>query len=464
MPRRRIRVVPTEELRAGFEAIRAEAGVAVSCAPEAEAEAAAAAGRARASAERVDVPFVTIDPPGSRDLDQALHIERRVDGHRVRYAIADVSAFVAPGGALDRDAHARGVTVYAPDEKAPLHPPVLSEGAASLLPGEWRPAVLWTLDLDASGELTSTDVRRAQVRSAGQHTYADVPGELEPLLREVGERRLALERARGGVRLAVPEQEVVREGAGWAVRYRAPLAAEDSNAQVSLLTGMAAARLMLDSGVGILRTQPPPDERALGRLRRQAAALRVPWPDGTSYADFVRGLDPARPEHAALMHEATGVGRGAGYTVFDGAAPRDAEHFAIAAPYAHATAPLRRLQDRYVSECCLAACAGTSAPDWVRTGLAALPKAMAAGDSRAHAVERGVVDLVEAVLLAGREGERFDAVVIDEKLVQLRDPAVRGALAGEGAEPGAEVTVRLERADPARHSGEFSVAGPAAAA
>src|ERR687883_2052004 len=111
MPRRRIRVVPTEELRAGFEAIRAEAGVAVSCAPEAEAEAAAAAERARASAERVDVLFVTIDPPGSRDLDQALHIERRGDGHRVRYAIADVSAFVAPGGALDRETHARGMTI-----------------------------------------------------------------------------------------------------------------------------------------------------------------------------------------------------------------------------------------------------------------------------------------------------------------------------------------------------------------
>src|SRR5918911_638852 len=131
------------------------------------AAAARAAGRAR-----VDIPFVTIDPPGSRDLDQALHIERRGDGHRVRYAIADVGAFVAAGGALDRDTHARGVTVYAPDEKAPLHPPVLSEGAASLLPGEWRPAVLWTLDLDGAGELAATDVARGGGRSVAQPTYA----------------------------------------------------------------------------------------------------------------------------------------------------------------------------------------------------------------------------------------------------------------------------------------------------
>ena len=93
---------------------------------------------------------MTIDPPGSRDLDQALHIARRGDGWTVRYAIADVAALVRPGGAVDLDAHLRGVTVYAPDAKAPLHPVVLSEGAASLLPGEWRPAVVWTLELDGT--------------------------------------------------------------------------------------------------------------------------------------------------------------------------------------------------------------------------------------------------------------------------------------------------------------------------
>ena len=203
---------------------------------------------------------------------------------------------------------------------------------------------------------------------------------------------------------------------------------------------------MLDSGIGILRTQPPPDERALTRLRRVAAALGVDWPDGMPYAEFILTLDPARPNHAAVMHEAASVGRGADYTVIDGDPP---EHFAVAAHYAHATAPLRRLQDRFVSECCLGA-----PPDWVRAGLDALPAAMTAGARRANAVERAVVDLVEAVLLAGREGERFDAVVIDEKLVQLRDPAVRGRLEAD-APPGSEVTVRLERADPATRTVVF---------
>jgi exoribonuclease R len=251
---------------------------------------------------------------------------------------------------------------------------------------------------------------------------------------------------------------VVEDGGSWTVHYRVPLETEDHNAQISLLTGMAAAQLMLKAGVGILRTQPPPDERSLNRLRRQARALAVPWPDSMSYPEFIRTLNPAVPAHAALMQEATGVGHGAGYTAFDGTPPAEREHFAIAAPYAHATAPLRRLQDRYVSECCLAACAGTAPPEWVRSALAALPDAMAKAGHRARVVERGIVDLVEAALLQGREGETFAGVVIDEALVQLRDPAVRGRIAKGAPEPGSEVTVRLDRADPTARTVEFSVA------
>ncbi len=458
MPARRIRIDPAAAMRDGLEAIRKEAGVPEGFSPEAEAEATDAAARTQTPGERVEIPFVTIDPPGSKDLDQALHIERHGEGHRVRYAIADVGLFVAPGGPLDAEAHARGVTVYAPDHKTPLHPPILSEGVASLLPGEWRPAVLWTLGVDGSGELVETNVERAQVRSVSQHTYADVPAELEPLLREVGERREAIERARGGVRLNVPEQEVTRGEGGWTVRYRVPLPSEDHNAQISLLTGMAAAELMLRGGTGILRTQPPPEQRALNRLRRQAQALGVEWAEGMDYDEWLRGLDVTEPSHAALMHEATGVGRGAGYTVFDGEPPADPGHFSIAANYAHATAPLRRLQDRYVSECCLASQAGTPVPDWVRAGLPVLPEAMAAGARRAGAVERGVVDLVEALLLEGREGESFPAIVVDEGLLQLREPAVRARIEGECPEPGSEVSVRLKRVDPVARVVEFSLA------
>ncbi|HEX2389343.1 MAG TPA: RNB domain-containing ribonuclease [Solirubrobacterales bacterium] len=455
MPRRRFDL-SRPELGSGVAAILREAGVPEGFPPELLR----AAEQARAGGERgrSELPLLTIDPPGSRDLDQAVHIERREGGFRVSYAIADVGALVAAGTPLDVEAHARGVTVYAPDAKAPLYPAPLSEGNGSLLPGEWRPAVLWSIDLDGAGEQVAVRVERSEVRSTAQHTYADLPDGFAALLAEVGGLRAAIERDRGGVSLRVPEQEVVPDGSGgWTIAYRAPLPAEDHNAQISLLTGMAAAGLMLESGLGILRIQPSPEEKAFARFRLQARALGSEWAGGQSYGEFIRSLDPAVPRQAALLQEAAGIGRGAGYATFDGGPPEQRSHFSIAADYAHATAPLRRLQDRWVSECCLAASAGAEPPGWVREGLAALPEAMREGDHRASVVERGVIDLVEALVLTGREGERFAGIVIDDRTVQLAEPAVRAPVEGACPEPGTEVEVRLSAVEAATRSVRFEV-------
>jgi exoribonuclease R len=455
LPRRRFDL-SRPELGSGVAAILREAGVPGGFPPELLR----AAEQARAGGERgrSELPLLTIDPPGSRDLDQAVHIERREGGYRVSYAIADVGTLVAAGTPLDLEAHARGVTVYAPDAKAPLYPAPLSEGNGSLLPGEWRPAVLWSIDLDGAGEQVAVRVERSEVRSTAQHTYADLPDGFAALLAEVGGLRAAIERDRGGVSLRVPEQEVVPDGSGgWTIAYRAPLPAEDHNAQISLLTGMAAAGLMLESGLGILRIQPSPEEKAFARFRLQARALGSEWAGGQSYGEFIRSLDPAVPRQAALLQEAAGIGRGAGYATFDGGPPEQRSHFSIAADYAHATAPLRRLQDRWVSECCLAASAGAEPPGWVREGLAALPEAMREGDHRASVVERGVIDLVEALVLTGREGERFAGIVIDDRTVQLAEPAVRAPVEGACPEPGTEVEVRLSAADAATRSVRFAV-------
>ena len=95
--------------------------------------------------DETDVPFVTVDPVGSMDLDQALYLERSGDGYRVRYAIADVPAYVSAGGVLDIETHRRVETVYAPDERTPLHPPVIGEDAGSLLPDQLRSAFVWDM-------------------------------------------------------------------------------------------------------------------------------------------------------------------------------------------------------------------------------------------------------------------------------------------------------------------------------
>ncbi|MCW3041034.1 MAG: ribonuclease [Solirubrobacterales bacterium] len=469
MPPRPVRLSPTDAVADGLERIVAEFQLPAGFPPDALAEADLAAARWTAGDRpRVDLPFVTIDPPGSMDLDQAMHLARRDEdsthpggGYRVDYAIADVGAFVAIGGAIDREAHARAVTTYLPEHRVPLHPPALSEAAASLLPGVDRPAFVWTLDLDTDGELIRTQLQRAVVRSTARLDYASVPDEVRTLLGEIGERRIAIERARGGVSLRVPEQQVDRAPDGsWTVAYRVPLPTEEWNAQISLLTGIAAARLMLGAGVGLLRTQPAPEEKALHRLRASASALGAPWAEGTSYPEWIRTLDPAVPAHAALLHQAAGSGHGAGYTAFDGAAPapEDATHFAIAAPYAHVTAPLRRLADRFVLSLCADLAAGTNPDQAVCAALPGLPAAMASGTQRANRVERAVVDLAECVVLAGRTGQTFAAVAIDDDLVQLQEPAVRARVKGAALPAGQAVRVRLDAVDPVTRSLSFTLA------
>ncbi|WP_433856074.1 RNB domain-containing ribonuclease [Streptomyces kronopolitis] len=457
---------------------------------QAEAESAARAPRIPAAdgavtgehtlEDATDLPLFTLDPPGSLDLDQAMSLARRPGGgYRVHYAIADVAAFVTPGGALDAEAHHRVTTLYFPDERVPLHPPVLSEGAAGLLPDRDRPAVLWQLDLDADGAPAGARVRRALVRSRARLDHAAVQKVLddgtaeEPLalLREIGLRREEQEVARGAISLNVPEQEIVEDGGSYRLAYRAPLPAYGWNAQISLLTGMAAAELMLSAGTGILRTLPSAPDGSVARLRLTARALGVDWPHHTSYAALLRTLDPRRPAHAAFLQDCTALLRGAGYTAFDGTPPPASEalHAAVAAPYAHATAPLRRLVDRYTSELCLAASAGTEPPAWVRGALADLPREMELGTRRAHRVERACVDLVEAALLRDRVGEVFEGLVVEiqekdptQGTVHLVDPAVIGPVEAAPEGPalplGRRIPVRLAEADPGHRPVRFTAA------
>lgn len=475
MPRQHLRLATPDavEIEASLAELRRQLKVTVGFPDEVVADAKPAiAALALPEADETAIDFVTIDPPESKDLDQALHVERRGSGYRVRYAIADVAAFVAPGSPLDEEAHRRGVTLYAPDGNARLYPPELSEGAASLLPGELRPALVWTMDVDETGEGTEVHVRKARVRSREKLDYAGVQRALDDgsadevlrLLREVGILRQQREVRRGGVSLQLPEQEVSRRAGGYNLSYRAPFPVEGWNAQISLMTGMAAAELMLGGEVGILRTVPAADPTRLERFRRTAHALGVPWPQEMSYPDFVRMLDAAIPRQAALLAAAAGLLRGSGYTAFDRTVPKHAEHAALASTYAHTTAPLRRLVDRYVGEICIAISEGKNVPAWVETELPKLPEVMELADRKAGQYEAGIVSTLEAALLEGSVGKTFEAVVIEVDRdggagsVQLRDPAVTARCDGNGLPLGETVTVRLELADVMQRQVRFALA------
>jgi exoribonuclease R len=393
------------------------------------------------------IEFVTIDPEGATDLDQAVHVARSGDGFVVHYAIADVPAFVLPGGAVDAESRRRGQTIYAPDGRIPLHPTVISEGAASLLPGEIRSAFVWRFELDAATRVTATTLLRARVRSRRQLSYAEAQASIDDgsaseslaLLKEVGLGRLVLERERGGASLNLPDEEIEFADGRYLLKRRSLLPVESWNAQISLMTGMAAAAIMIEGGTGILRTMPAPDAETLESFRIRVAAIGRPWPVAQPYGEYLRGLDSADPKGLAAINAAGSLFRGAGYTAFDGEAPAERLQAAVAAPYAHTTAPLRRLVDRFVLVTCEALVAGRAVPEGVRQSLPTLPKLMGKSDGVASAVDRQSLDAIEAALLVDRVGEVFDCVVISAKsgdgpttsgVIQLTDPVVTARVDG----------------------------------
>ena len=469
--------------RAGFQSIVEELDLPERFEEEvlAEAQQAVADGpRTSERVDRTDLALVTIDPPGSTDLDQAVWIGARPGGgYRVRYAIADVAAFVEPGGAIDRAARARGVTVYLPDRRVPLHPPTLSEGAASLLPDGERPALLWEIDVDRDGEPDSAHLSRAIVRSRAKLSYEQVQAALdggtaeEPLrlLAEVGRLREQREVDRGGVSLPLPDQQVVRQDGRYALAYRAPLPVEGWNAQISLLAGICAAELMLEAGRGVLRTLPPPGPETIDTLRRHAAALDVRWPERAAYPEAIRGLDVSRPTHAAFATQAARLFRGAGYLAFDPSTPAAdlagarAEHAAVASAYGHVTAPLRRLVDRFANEVVAAHCAGEEVPEWAAEALPELPRLMGSARQREGSASSRALDLVEALVLGSRRGDELAAVVVDlddrGAQLQLDDPAVLLRVADDGRHLGERVRLRVLGADPAARQVQVDVLGSA---
>lgn len=459
MTRRVTRLSPSaaqSELARALAALRESLAVPTGFPADVEAEAARAAAAPLGDLpDLTDVDFLTIDPPGSTDLDQAMHLSATEAGFTVRYAIADVPFFVAPDGALDAETRRRGQTLYAPDGRVPLHPVEISEDAGSLLPGCTRRAFVWEFSLSPDGALRETRLARALVRSRRQWTYDEAqraldegtaPAALAPLP-EIGRALLAQEAVRGGASLNAPDQEIVLTARGYGLERRMPLPVEEWNAQLSLLTGMAAARIMLDGGVGILRVMPPPEPAALIAFRRQTELLGLPWPSDQDYGEYLRTLDRSDSRALAVLQDAASLFRGAGYAAFDAAPPAQPLQAALAAPYAHVTAPLRRLVDRWGLVVCEALARGAEVPQWVRSSLEELPGIMAESAARAGRLESAAIDRIEAAVLAGRTGDEFEAVVLARNAshtrIQLTEPAVEASVDGVFGAPGETIRVRL---------------------
>jgi len=448
-------VDPTHALGRGLAAIRSQYRVPEGFPAPVLAAAEEAAKRTLAGhVDRTGTFFVTLDPASSTDLDQAFAIERSGDDLLLHYAIADIAWFVDDGGVIDQEAWLRGSSQYLPDGKAPLYPPVLSERAASLLPDGPRPAVIFTVRVAPDGAVKLDGAERAIVRSRAKLAYDSVTdADLPPDFTALSDRIRAAEDRRGASRVDPPEQEVTRLADGsYELTYRPRLDSEDRNAALSLATNLAVADALLAHHTGLFRVMAPPDEHAVRRLRFTARAFGLVWPKEETLGQFQKTLRPKEPREAAFMLAVRRAGQGASYAPYQtGIVPW---HVAMAATYAHATAPLRRLADRYVVQAALAIANGQTVPDEVAQAFPKLPAVMVRADTLGGQIERAIVDLAEAVMLGSCQGETFPAIVtdVDERgaRIQLRDDAVVARVDAHGVQPGDALTVRLIATDPER--------------
>lgn len=448
-------------LTEGLAAIRQQFKVPATFPPPVLEAAEAAARRSPSEhADRTAMPFVTLDPATSTDLDQAFTIEAAGSDLLLHYAIADVPWFVADGDALDTEAWLRGETMYLPDGKAGLYPPVLAEHAASLLPDGPRPCFLFTTRVAPDGAVRLEGVERALIRSRAKLAYDSVRAEdVAPQFDELARRIAAAENARGAARIDPPEQEVERDAAGhFTLRLRPLVQSEVQNAALSLATNLAVADALYAAGTGLFRVMAGPDARAVARLRYTAAAFGLNWPGAMPIEQFERSLDPAQPAAQAFMLAIRKAGDGASYVPYQpGVKPW---HAAMAATYCHMTAPLRRLADRYVLRAAHAVANGQPVPLAVNEAFQRLPAVMAKADARASQIDRAVIDLAETATLAGREGETFAAVITDlgqnGARIQLCDAPVVARVDAHAVLPGALVRVRLDSSDPIRRELHFT--------
>jgi exoribonuclease R len=455
---------PQNLLTTGLAAIRAEFQVPPSFPPEVLAQAEVAARRAPGEhADRTAIPFVTLDPASSTDLDQALWVEASGGDLLLHYAIADVAWFVSNGDAIDMEAWQRGTTTYLPDGKAGLYPPVLAEGAASLLADGPRPAVVFTVRVAGDGAVKLDGAERAVIRSRDKLAYDSVREDQLPApFAELARRITAAEDRRGAARVDPPEQEVeLRADGSFALTLRPQLETERHNAALSLATNLAVADALYAAQTGLFRVMAPPEPRAIARLRLTARAFGMDWPKALSLDHYQKGLDPADPRAAAFMLAIRRAGNGASY---EGLQPGKVPwHAAMAATYAHATAPLRRLADRYVVRAALAVANGQPVSLDISEAFARLPEVMAKAAARESRISRAAIDLAEAAFLSGREGEAFDAVVTDlgeqGARIQLCDPAVVARATAHGVHPGDNIRVKLLSADTERRSLQFERIG-----
>ena len=325
-----------------------------------------------------DLPTFTIDPPDARDFDDAISARREDDRVRLWVHIADVTAYVRPGGAVDKEALRRGTSVYVPGAVEPMLPEELSNGACSLRPGEDKLAV--TVELEIRGtDVLSQRFMRSTVRSDARLTYpfvdevfagserAEEPwGEPLAAAREVSAALRAKRDERGSLAVNSAEPQFGFDKAGHVteVSYEAQTESHRLIEELMVLANERVAGHLADSRTPALyRVHERPDPQSVEFMVEQLASLDIPTPPVPERMSPQQAADlAAEASHLVADYvERTGRGRAAfGALVLRSLkqayyTPRNLGHAGLASPrYCHFTSPIRRLPDIAVHRALLA--------------------------------------------------------------------------------------------------------------
>jgi len=454
-----------------------------------------------------DLPFVTIDGEDARDFDDAVCLVEEGRRRRLFVAVADVSFYVAQGSAIDRDAYARGTSVYLPDRAVHMLPPELSEGICSLKAGANRLALTVEIPLSPEGRPLAPSFYPSVIRSRARLTYEQVHAflageggaegggdrigpDVGRMLRAMEDLagRLTLARAdRGALDFDLPEARIVVQD-GMPVRVEAAPRFESHRIieEFMLLANTAVAEFLAERGAPFLfriHEPPAPDRleefeeaasRLLGRVRvsdrRDASARLQAW------AAAARGSRYERYVNMLLL-------RSLMLARYDA---REKGHFGLAlSRYTHFTSPIRRYPDLVVHRVLKAVLGDSSqspALAAVERGGEEMGAHLSARERAAMDAERDAVARAKALYMSGRLGETFAGLIssvhrggffveVEDPFVEgfvpaalLRDDAYRfseergewyGARTGRRLGPGDRVVVRAFRADVERGEIDF---------
>jgi ribonuclease R len=377
------------------------------------------------------LPIVAIDPADARDHDDAIWAEPDGQGgFNALVAIADVSFYVRPGSALDREARKRGNSVYFPDRVVPMLPEILSADVCSLKEGEDRAAMACHLHISGEGKVTSFRFTRALVRIAHNIAYEDAqkavdsgsPPEYLAHLWDAWKALAAARDARDPLALELPERRVVlnEKGEIAEIAIRERLDAHRVVEDFMIAANVAAAKaLEAKTAPVVYRVHEPPSREKLIALRDYLATMdkKLALGQVVTPSLFNRMLKDVTDEaEKALVMEAVLRSQTQAYY-----GPANAGHFGLSlGSYAHFTSPIRRYADLLVHRALVEAYKleqpappgslpqATGLSDRDRASLQQVSDAISQTERRAMEAERDTIDRYVAAWLSARVGEVFD--------------------------------------------------------